>query len=256
MTVKKPHLGAILGSVISVIAMVLGAVLSVVPASATPSQAAADPQGVIDFIGTTGTAGQLRIAGWTFDANAPTAQTDIHVYVDGAGSQHATGDSRPDVKAAFPQAGLYTGFDMTLIVSGGSHHVTVYAINQGLGNNTVLWNGDIKVVDPNPIGYLDTVTPAGSGQVRVTGWTFDQSSPMAAIPVHVYVVQNGARAGFARSTGSYRPDVQAMLPQTTANQGFDLTLPASSGEAQVCAFGINIGLGDNTLLGCLNVTVS
>ena len=193
----------------------------------------------------------MRVAGWAFDPDVPTAHIGIHVYVNGAGYPFVTSGYRPDVQAVYPQTISTTGYDITVPAPGGNDHVTVFAINEGLGSHTVLWDGFISVESPSPIGSLDAVSTVGGPQVRVAGWSFDPSSPTTHIAVHVYI--NGT--GYAISTGDYRPDVRNVYPQTTANQGFIATLPAPLGLDTVCAYGINVGPGDNALLGCKSITV-
>jgi len=212
-----------------------------------------NPIGYLDLVSGTNP-GMLRVTGWAFDNNDPLAPLDIHVYVNGVGYASSTGLGRLDVRVAYPQAGVWTGFDTTVPAPGGRDHVTVYAINKGPGDNTVLWDGYIDINTPSPIGFLDSVvaTGLGHGQVRVSGWAFDPTSPTTAINVHVYV----NNVGYALTVGEYRPDVQSAYPQTTANQGFAATLPAPPGLDQVCAYGINVGPGDNALLpNCVSVTV-
>jgi len=212
--------------------------------------ASPNPVGSMDFASSP-VPGQVRVAGWAFDPDVPTAHIGIHVYVNGVGYPFVTSGSRPDVKAVYPQTISTTGYDITVPAPGGNDHVTVFAINEGLGSHTVLWDGFISVDSPSPIGSLDAVSTVGGPQVRVAGWSFDPSSPTTHIAVHVYI--NGT--GYAISTGDYRPDVLNVYPQTTANQGFIATLPAPLGVDTVCAYGINVGPGDNALLGCKSITV-
>ena len=209
-----------------------------------------NPLGSADLIASPAP-GQVRVAGWAFDPDVPTANIGIHVYVNGVGYAFVTSGYRPDVKGVYPQTISTTGYDITVPAPGGNDHVTVYAINEGLGSHTVLWDGLISVGSPSPIGSFDAVSTVGGQQVRVAGWSFDLSSPTTHIAVHVYI--NGT--GYAISTGDYRPDVHNVYPQTTANQGFIAVLPAPLGVDTVCAYGINVGPGDNALLGCKSITV-
>lgn len=198
--------------------------------------------------------GELRVAGWAFDPNNPTAQLGIHVYINGAGHVYSTGVSRPDVKVVYPQTSANAGFDIRIPAPAGNDHVTVYAINQGAGAHTVLWDSDINIASASPIGHLDNVSIAQipGRNVIVRGWAFDLGSPTEAIEVHVYINGGGYNTG---PVSASRPDVQNVYPQTTAHQGFDVTLPASPGTNQVCAYGINAGIGENTLLGCQSIDV-
>jgi hypothetical protein len=97
----------------------------------------------------------------------------------------------------------------------------------------------------NPFGSLDGATLT-NGQVHVTGWTIDPDTN-APIDAHVYIGGTGFAIGPAAVS---RGDVGARYPGYGPQHGFDVTLgPASPGQT-VCAYGIDVGPGDNALLGC------
>jgi GH25 family lysozyme M1 (1,4-beta-N-acetylmuramidase) len=98
----------------------------------------------------------------------------------------------------------------------------------------------------SPYGNLDAVT-AGNGRVHVSGWAFDPDRSGDSIPVHVYV----GSAGTAGGSGVPRPDVDQIF-RISGDHGFDITVPAASGDQNVCVYAINADGtgGGNTLLGC------
>lgn len=107
----------------------------------------------------------------------------------------------------------------------------------------------------SPEGRLDSLarTPGG---VRVTGWArdADTSSPLE---VHLYDRTTGAFLGSTRADRP-RPDVQAARPGAPLATGYDATFAISSttpGGRDVCAYGINVGAGANTLLACRSIVV-
>ena len=87
------------------------------------------------------------------------------------------------------------------------------------------------------------------------GWSFDPNDESTPLMVHVYV---GGLPGDPNAEGHQimtnvsRPDVHAQY-----NVGFDHMIHTKkTGVQSVCAFGINIGLGnDNTSLGCKDVDI-
>ncbi|MBI1843685.1 MAG: hypothetical protein HYR89_03605, partial [Actinobacteria bacterium] len=99
-----------------------------------------------------------------------------------------------------------------------------------------------KVVPVDPFGRLDVVSRGADG-VHAAGWAIDPDTG-APIDVHVYVDNRLAASGQA-SAG--RDDVAATVPGFGPAHGFDMIVPEGS---QVCAYGINQGLGVNALLGC------
>lgn len=202
-----------------------------------------NPIGVVDRVNSP-EPGSLSIAGWAFDRNVPTSQTAIHVYINGVGYARTTTVPRPDVQARYPLAGAKVGYDFSLPAPGGRDRVTIYAINQGAGAHTVLYDKYINVVNGNPVGHVDVVGSPAAGQIRVAGWEFDPSKPLS--PAEILVSFNGASHGIV--TGVSRPDVHAAYPQTSTHQGFDATLPAPTGSVRVQVYGLNLLGGMNVLL--------
>jgi hypothetical protein len=130
--------------------------------------------------------------------------------------------------------------------------VCVYGLNVGAGSNTLLACRTITVPSGSPFGTLDSVTAAGGGRVTAAGWTID---PDTAGPIHVHVYIDGVATDTGPTTVS-RPDVAAVFPGYGTAHGYSWTsTPLAAGPHQVCAFGINVGVGTNTLLRCQSVTV-
>ena len=73
--------------------------------------------------------GQYDLAGWALDTSKPTTPLQVHVYVDGRYRSAATaGGSRPDLAAAYPDAGRLHGYVARVRLGPGTHAVCVYAI--------------------------------------------------------------------------------------------------------------------------------
>ena len=103
--------------------------------------------------------------------------------------------------------------------------------------------------DTSPIGYLDVATGVPGG-VSVAGWAIDPDTT-APIAVHVYVDS----AGVALTADGSRPDVGAAFPGYGSAHGYSSAVAASPGSHRVCAYGINVGPGGNSLLGCRTTVV-
>ncbi|MCU1586432.1 MAG: hypothetical protein JWM49_2988 [Microbacteriaceae bacterium] len=194
--------------------------------------------------------GQATLQGWTLDPDAPTTPLPIHVYVNGAwGGAFVANTTRDDIASAFPGYGSAHGFQIPISLPGGTSQVCVYAINQGPGTNPSLGCKTVVMPSGSPFGHLEAVTPS-NGQASLVGWAIDPDAP-SSIAVHVYV--NGAWGGAFVADGS-RPDVAAVYPSSGAAHGFQMSVPIPPGSDQVCAYGINIGVGYNQLIGCQTVT--
>jgi hypothetical protein len=169
------------------------------------------------------------------------------VYVDGIGVAWFTANtSRPDVGAAYPVYGNGHGYDFRIPTTLGTHHVCVYAINHGPGDNPLLGCRTITITG-NPFGALDSVTPS-LNRLRVRGWAID---PDTSTPIQVAVYLDGKGLAWFPAN-RIRFDVAAAYPDYRNDHGYDFTIPAPSGTHRVCIYGINLGPGNNALLACHN----
>lgn len=77
------------------------------------------------------TPGVVRLAGWSYDPDAPSLRTNVAVYRDGVDiAWYQTDQLRPDVNAVFGVAGNH-GFDLNLSSQPkGQHTYCVFAIDQ------------------------------------------------------------------------------------------------------------------------------
>lgn len=103
----------------------------------------------------------------------------------------------------------------------------------------------------SPSGYVDVVT-GGADSVRVQGWTSDWDTRN---PIDIVVLINGVWAPGAFTANLPRTDVAARYGRG-ANFGYDVTLPAVAGALSVCVVALNVGRGQNTILGCDTTTAT
>ena len=103
----------------------------------------------------------------------------------------------------------------------------------------------------SPSGYVDVVT-GGADSVRVQGWTSDWNT---LNPIDIVVLINGVWAPGAFTANLPRTDVAARYGRG-ANFGYDVTLPAPAGALSVCVVALNVGRGQNTILGCNTTTAT
>ena len=205
-----------------------------------------DPVGALDQATLTG--GSIDVSGWALDPST-TSPIAVHVYVDGAAVALTANGSRPDVEAAFPGLGSAHGYSATIGAGPGTHQVCAYGIGVTTPVNSNLGCRTVVVPDHSPFGSLDSAT-GGLGRISVGGWAID---PDSSGPLNVNLVVDGAVTTVTASGD--RPDVGAAFPAAGSGHGFTATLTASGGSHQVCAFGINVGAGSNSVLGCRTVVV-
>ena len=201
------------------------------------------PRGIIDSAVVR--PGAIDVSGWSVIPGDPSSVAIISV--DGVVQSRLTRSvNRSDVQAGIAGIELATGFSGSIAVTGGRHVVCLTTGTLPIGAL------GCRVVDSpggSPFGALDVVTPRLGG-VSVVGWVVDPDVA-SAVTTHVYV--NGV--GYALTANANRPDIGGGLPAYGPAHGFVADLPAPGGPVTVCAFGINVGIGVHTLLGCRTTTV-
>jgi hypothetical protein len=90
-----------------------------------------------------------------------------------------------------------------------------------------------------------------NGAINAAGWAID---PDTTDPINVHVYVDGRLAG-GTTAHHTRSDVGAVFPASGSGHGFDATFDATPGPHTVCAYAINDGPPDHTLLGCRSLTV-
>ncbi|MED4228045.1 C39 family peptidase [Neobacillus cucumis] len=166
------------------------------------------------------TKGQYNVKGWYLD---PNGVSKVEVLVDGkVVGQAYYGDSRPDVKNAYPSynnanAGYHYTLDTTKLADG-THTITVRETSK---NGLVSTLPNKSFVISNIRGNLDqpSVNSTISGSKTVSGWFLDENS-VARIDVLV----DGRVVGQA-VYGDSRPDVQNAYPEFhNGNAGYHYVL--------------------------------
>ena len=115
-------------------------------ATAGTSSSSDDPRGSFEIAGSPA-AGQVQIAGWAFDPNAPLKPLSIRAHLGGKAGEGASryelgpiaNRERSDLLALFPKAGAAHGFDVSFpVVGSGRQRLCVYALDIGPGSDELL----------------------------------------------------------------------------------------------------------------------
>ena len=201
----------------------------------------ASPFGSLD--GAQGGLGTVSVTGWSIDPDVA-GPIEVLVVLGGVGHAVTANGSRPDVAAVYPASGAAHGYSASFPAPAGEQGVCVYALNQGPGVNVLLGCRTVKVRVASPFGSLDVVQ-GGSGTITVAGWAID---PDTLDPISVRLDVDGADTSVIADRS--RPDVGAAYPAFGPGHGFAGTVAASPGSHTVCAYGIDVGPGEDKLLGC------
>jgi hypothetical protein len=200
----------------------------------------------------------VRVKGWAYDPNMPTAQVQVAVYAGGTKIGTAVTDQpRADVAKTNYGAGPNQGFDVTLPLSAGKHTVCVYPVNLGAGSsNPRLGCATLTVTTQaswNPKGTVSAIRTAGTRLV-VEGWSFDPDAPTWPTTVRVY--SGSLRTGDVVADGTWE-SLGTVYPRAGDDHGFRLDTRLTAGSHRVCVYSFNKGTGTtNPRLGCKNVTIT
>lgn len=210
--------------------------------------ASGPPQGQIDS--KTSSLGSVSMSGWALDPDVA-EPISVTITVDGVNVANVTADAaRSDIAAAFPGYGSAHGWSATVPVNGTAT-VCAIAVNVGGGTDRTLGCFVAETPTGSPIGRIDSAgMNAASGALELRGWTID---PDSADPVAVRLYVDGALIGDFRANGS-RPDIAAAFPGYGEAHGLQsIAHRVPPGRHDVCAWALNVGGGESTLLGCARV---
>ena len=210
-------------------------------------EAGGSPVGAVEDV-QTGFA-SVSVYGWGYDKDTA---DPIAMQINVDDMKAGTGDAevpRPDLSSKIPAAyGTTRGYGVTVPAAPGSHKVCSWGINQGYGSN-VQFGCATVTVSGMPVGAVEDIHATGSN-LGVWGWAID---PDTGDPISVQVYVDGVLVG-NNIANANRPDIAASYPRYGAAHGFGVQFPLSPGQHQVCSYALNIGYGDNTLLGCNTIT--
>ena len=192
--------------------------------------------------------GTFRVVGWAIDPDTR-EPVSVHVYVNAVGTAAPADKTRADVGAAYPSSGSNHGFDVTVPATGaGLANVCVYAMNFGAGGPVQLGCRSISALSGDPVGTVNTTT-SKSG-VTVSGWAIDPDTTGPA-SVHVYV----DAVGVAVLANTATSGIDSAYAPYGNSHGYSKTISATPGAHDVCVYGINIGPGGNSVIGCQRIVV-
>lgn len=97
----------------------------------------------------------------------------------------------------------------------------------------------------NPFGSFDVVSRS-LDLATVSGWAIDPDTT-GQVVIHAYVDGRLAGSGTAETS---RSDIGTAFPNYGAQHGFSFNIQPGPGVHNICLYALNIGPGDNTLLGC------
>lgn len=206
------------------------------------------PRGHLDSATATWT--RVRLRGWAFDPDTPSASIVVAVHEDGRGvGRWPANKLRSDVNRLFGIRG-YHGFDFTFTGRPGTHTYSVYGVDSSTGRKVLI--GSQRVfVDRAPRGHLDAVTVSGT-RVIASGWAFDPDATATSISVDVF---EDSRLVGRFPANHLRSDVNRIYA-ITGNHGFVATFTGTAGTHTYRAFAIDTVAGKpRVLIGSRVVTV-
>ncbi|MDT4912541.1 MAG: hypothetical protein QOC66_1669 [Pseudonocardiales bacterium] len=187
--------------------------------------------------------GALRVSGWSFDPDSPTAPVTVAIKVDGTTHSVLADLTRTDVAKVFPSAGAAHGFDRSYQLSEATHTVCVTAHNVSYGSNTSAACRTV-VLNFRPTASLTALTATATG-AKASGWASDPDSTGA---ISVRLTVDGVTATTVTANGA---------GTTHTGHNFAAALVMKSGTHTVCATGLNVLFGTrNSVASCKTITLA
>ena len=220
------------------------------PASANPA-GPHDPFGKVRRVAAA--PGGVTFTGWALDPDELAVNIEVGILVDGRTWTTVTPTSIPKpVITTTYNAGPTPGFSITSPIDGKAHIVCLVARNLDAGLDTVLSCvptplgkalTSAQIAARSPQGAIDQ-SGARRGSVHFAGWATDPDDVRRQATVVLYL--DGAPAATV-NTSTYvgtRPDGAG------PRSAFDIRVPVTRGMHIGCVWLVNIGIGNNRLLGC------
>lgn len=250
------------------------AVLSGASVSPVPAGAADRFVYWIDRVAATRGSEGFQFWGWVFDSTDPGRSLSVALEVRLASGAPVTlyqpvrlaADARPDVAAAFPQAGAAHGFYFT---EGQRHAGRMTLCLRDVATGLVIGCRVLDVPSSPPRGWIDSVSSPYHNSLQVKGWFQDDPQPgtlyPGSAPTGLVLSLDGAERQIVLRDATHllrsedRPDVPPRPQQIV--RGFDVLLPyVSAGAHTICARVDNAGPieqppADWAGLGCRTITV-
>lgn len=166
----------------------------------------------------------IHVSGWALNKSGI---KEVQIFIDGRFKGYASiGNSRPDIKLAFPSYGqTNSGYSYTMdskSIYPGIHYLTVKA----LGNDGTVSSSSININVNRPMPLIHIDTPKGKtyamNKILISGWSLNYSRVSS---VDIFIDGNKASSA---SLGIPRPDVKKVFPfYNDITSGFTYTLDAS-----------------------------
>jgi len=223
------------------------------------TSAVANPPGPHSPIGNLGKVtavgdNSVRMKGWAADPDALTRNLRVAAVIDGVnGPSVRTSVAHPKVTTKYGTSAT-PGFDLTVPVpASGVHTVCAVArsVDRGLDRvlgcvttplGTRLSSAQLAAHDPSGVilGHGATAT-----SMSMRGWVREPDDVSRRTTVVMYV--DGKPARTMATTSATAGQVQ---DGSGPHGAFRFEVPVSSGSHIGCVWAVNVGFGDNTLLGC------
>ena len=213
------------------------------------SNASGPPFGNIDSVTTA--PGSISVGGWAIDPDRA-EPIDVRITVDGSTAATMTADAtRNDVARSYPGYGPSHGFAAQVPASGGAHSVCAVGVNVKYGSDRAVSCRTVQVPGGNPFGSVDSYQiSADPFSATVSGWAIDPDVT-SSVTLHAYV--NGAWGG-SHTAAAVRNDVARAYPAYGSAHGYSIPVELQGGRTnEVCIYGIDVGLGENSLIGCSSI---
>lgn len=194
--------------------------------------------------------GAIRLKGWAV-ANSDYQRAGIRIFLDTDFVYHGVAElERADVRWAYPQFGLNTGYDVTIKARPGKRLVCAWGVDRRNGRTALLGLREIVVAGPR--GQINKVIDLGGQRVRIQGWGTDPTVDGRRAMVRYRI---DGREVWRGRTAAARPDVVAAVPGAHPDSGFSVDFAVTQGRHEICVDLVD-AYGQVTALGCRTIDIA
>jgi hypothetical protein len=192
----------------------------------------------------------VEVAGWALEGDSA-GSINVTLSVNGAPiTTVRAAEARADIARIYPGYGAAHGFHGSVGLTAGLNRICATAINTAAGANVTFGCTEVSVVDPVPLGNLDSAVRVGKSGVLLRGWAIDRDT---AGPIPVLFFDNGRMASLANANET-RGGLGLFFPGYGDQHGYSRTMTITKGRHNLCAYALNVGPGPAAaFLGCRSV---
>lgn len=183
------------------------------------------------------TPGSITMTGWAVRPDVPTGGVNVAATVGATWVSASTGIADSNAPGAFPGAGKYQGFKVTMPVSAGQTNACVWVSKTGKGATSIGCRSVTVPVASATRVAIQTMSVT-NGSLSLTGWAAWPDNPTASVRLAL----NMGSSWIPIDANQTNPAAGAAIDGAGNAHGFSATVRVPVGVTQVCLWTNNQSL--------------